>query len=164
VVTMTAAAVTFFRPEFDDFLYAAVGWERNEMPLTVLSALSRLDVDPWKMAADLSQLPKEHATQRLASLLARLPGGLWAPTDARDIADRLIELLQRRDPLEIQLTDKAHGLQQMISYPVVLICAALGLAVLIAAVGFERSTRSDNVEPPAFSRDSPPQTLVPSSR
>ena len=82
---MTAAAsVTFFRPEFDDFLYAAVGLERNEMPLTVLSALSRLDVDPWKVAAELSQLPKKPATQRLASLLARLPGGRWAQTDARE--------------------------------------------------------------------------------
>jgi hypothetical protein len=161
---MTAAAVTFFRPEFDDFLYAAVGSERNDMPLTVLSALSRLDVDPWKVAADLSQLPKDTAAQRLASLIARLPGGRWAPTDARDIADRLIELLPRRDSVEVQLTGKVHGLQQMLSSPVVLICAVLGLAVLIAAVAFERSTRSNNVEAPTFSRDSPPQTFVPSSR
>jgi len=34
---MTAAAsVSFFRPEFDDFLYAPIGADRNEMPLTVL--------------------------------------------------------------------------------------------------------------------------------
>jgi hypothetical protein len=161
---MTAASVTFFRPEFGEFLYAAVGSERNEMPLTVLSALSRLDVDPWKVAAELSQLPKESATQKLASLLVRLPGARGAQTDARDIADRLIDLLPRRVPLEVQSTDKAHSLQQMISSPVVLIGIALGLAVLIAAVWFEKSTRSDNVEPPAFSRASPPQALVPSSR
>ena len=128
---MTAAAVTFFHPEFDDFLFAAVGSERNEMPLTVLSALSRLDVDPWKVAAELSELPKESATQRLASLLARLPEGRWAQTDAWDIAGRLIDLLPRRGPFEVQPTAKAHGLQQMISSPVVLIRNGHGLAYAI---------------------------------
>src|SRR6188474_3509019 len=91
-----AASVSFFKPEFDDFLYAPIGADRNEMPLTVLSALSRLDVDPWKEAAELSELPKDAATQRLASLIARLPGGQWVQTDAKAIADRLIELLPRR--------------------------------------------------------------------
>jgi hypothetical protein len=53
-----APSVSFFRPEFDDFLYAPIGADRNEMPLTVLSALSRLDIDPWKEAAELSELQK----------------------------------------------------------------------------------------------------------
>src|SRR6187200_2302521 len=75
VIVTAAASVSFFRPEFDDFLYAAIGADRNEMPLTVLSALSRLDVDPWAEAAELSELPKDAATQRLASLIGRLPGG-----------------------------------------------------------------------------------------
>ena len=61
---MTAAAsVSFFRREFDDFLYAAIGADRNEMPLTVLSALSRLDVDPWEEAAELSELPQDTAAR-----------------------------------------------------------------------------------------------------
>jgi hypothetical protein len=84
VIVTAAASVSFFRPEFDDFLYAAIGADRNEMPLTVLSALSRLDVDPWAEAAELSELPKDTAAQRLASLIARLPGGRWAP-DAKAI-------------------------------------------------------------------------------
>ena len=117
----------------------------------------RLDVDPWKVAAELSQLPKETAAQMLASLLAQLPGGRRAPTDAMDIADRLIDLLPHRDHLKAQFTEKAYGLQQMISSPVVLICAALGLAVLIAAARFERSTGSDDVEASAFSKVLPPQ-------
>ena len=88
---MTAAAsVSFFRPEFDDFLYAPIGADRGEMPLSVLSALSRLNVDPWREAAELSELPKGVATQRLASLIARLPDGRWPLADARAIADRLI--------------------------------------------------------------------------
>ena len=75
------ASVSFFRPEFDDFLYAPIGADRNEMPLSVLSALARLDIDPWEEAAELSELPKDTATQRLASLIARLPGGQWTQAD-----------------------------------------------------------------------------------
>src|ERR1700716_3376450 len=74
VIVTPGASVSFFRPEFNDFLYAAVGADRSEMPLSVLSALSRLDVDPWQEAAELSELPKGVATQRVASVIARLPG------------------------------------------------------------------------------------------
>jgi hypothetical protein len=158
-----AASVTFFRPEFDDFLYAAIGADRNEMPLTVLSALSRLDVDPWAEAAELSELPKDTAAQRLASLIARLPGGRWAQ-DAKAIADRLIELLPRRSCSRLQASEKSSRLQGMTNSPFVLVCVAVALAALIIAATFERSRRSDNADGPASSTTYPPQTSVPSSR
>lgn len=44
-------------PEFDGFLYAQLGEERNGMPLSVLSALAQLQVDPWQKAARLARLP-----------------------------------------------------------------------------------------------------------
>jgi hypothetical protein len=129
---MTAAAsVSFFRPEFDDFLYAPIGADGNEMPLTVLSALSRLDVDPWEEAAELSELPKDTATQRLASLIARLPDGPWAQADLKGIADRLIELLPRRI---VQPAQQAGDIRGLSASTVVLICAALVLAALMIAV------------------------------
>jgi hypothetical protein len=160
VVTVTAAAsVSFFRPEFDDFLYAAIGADRNEMPLTVLSALSRLSVDPWEEAAELSELPKETAAQRLASLIARLPGGRWAQ-DAKAIADRLIELLPRRSRSTVQASEKARGLQRMSNSPFVFVCAAVALAALIIAATFEKSRRSDEADAPASSTTYPPQTSV----
>jgi hypothetical protein len=158
-----AASVSFFSREFDDFLCAPIGADRNEMPLTVLSALSRLDIDPWKEAAELSELPRDTATQRLASLVARLPGGRWA-ADAKAIADRLIELSPRRSRSSVQPNEKARGLQQMTGSPVVLICAALALVALIIAASFERSARGDDADAPAFSTASPPQTSVPNSR
>ena len=133
------------------------------MPLTVLSALSRLDIDPWKEAAELSELPKDTAAQRLASLVARLPGGRWA-ADAMAIADRLIELLPRRGHSSVQSGKKAHSLQQMTGSPVVLICAALALVAFIIATSCQRSTRSDDTGAPTFSTTSPPQTSGPSSR
>ena len=91
-----AASVSFFRPEFNNFLYALIGADRNEMPLSVLSALARLDIDPWEEAAELAELPKDTATQRLAALIARLPDPRWVRADSRAIADRLIELLPYR--------------------------------------------------------------------
>jgi hypothetical protein len=46
-----AASISFFRPEFDDFLYAAIYTDKDGMPLSVLSALARMNVDPWEEAA-----------------------------------------------------------------------------------------------------------------
>jgi hypothetical protein len=165
-IVTAAASVSFFRPEFDDFLYAPIGADRGEMPLSVLSALSRLDVDPWREAAELCELPKGVATQRLASLIARLPGGRWPLADARTIADRLIQLLPRSGSSSAPPAVKARGLHGMnvSTSTIVLICAALAIAGLIIAASYERTSRSDDGDAPAYSRASPPQTSAPSSR
>lgn len=63
------------------------------MPLSVLSALARLDFDPWEEAAKLAQLPKDTATRALASLIAALPNGSATRPDPSTIAPRLIALL-----------------------------------------------------------------------
>ena len=155
---MTAAAsVSFFRPEFDDFLYAPIGADGNEMPLTVLSALSRLDVDPWEEAAELSELPKDTATQRLALLIARLPGGPWAQADLKGIADRLIELLPRHI---VRSAEKAGPIRELSASTVVLICAALVLAALMITANLERSTQRDDAHVPA-SRTAPSSQTLP---
>ena len=71
---MTSAVSMFgHKSEFDPFLYAPVGEERNGMSLSVLSALARLEMDPWQEAATLTKMPAQDATVRLASLLASLP-------------------------------------------------------------------------------------------
>ena len=81
--------------EFDAFLFAPVGEEANGMPLSVLSALTRLDIDPWADAARLSRLSKDAAITALGQSLALLPLGKWQPADTTAIATRLIELLQK---------------------------------------------------------------------
>ena len=68
-----SAPVSALAPEFDDFLFASIGEDSNGVLLSVLSALARLDVDPWHEAASLAQLPGTTATRRLASLIAALP-------------------------------------------------------------------------------------------
>jgi hypothetical protein len=62
-----SVSITRFGSEFDDFLFAPIGEERNGMLLSVLSALARLGVDPWLGAANLTRMPKETATARMVS-------------------------------------------------------------------------------------------------
>jgi hypothetical protein len=48
-------------PEFERFLYASVGEDRNGYVVTVLSALARLGLDPWAETADLVTLGRDAA-------------------------------------------------------------------------------------------------------
>jgi hypothetical protein len=93
--------------EFNDFLFAPIGAEKNEMLLSVLSALARLGIDPWQEAARLTQLPRELATQRLTSMVEGLPDGRWAPSDSRIIAARLVQLLPSRNNSKVASNSKA---------------------------------------------------------
>ena len=65
------------------------------MLLSALSALARLDLDPWQEAAKLAGLPGETAIQRLASLIAALPDRPSTHPDPGTIAARLVALLPR---------------------------------------------------------------------
>ena len=90
---MSAATTPRLGREFDRFLYASVGDDNNGMPLTVLSALARMDVDPWAEASKLTQLPQESAVTQLASLLGALRNAPFAGLDPARIAAPLIALL-----------------------------------------------------------------------
>lgn len=82
--------------EFESFLYAAIGQDNEGMPLSVLSALARRDVDPWEEAAKLTQLPEEKAISELVSLLGASAHAPLAGPDSATVAARLIALLPRR--------------------------------------------------------------------
>jgi hypothetical protein len=92
---MSAASIPRLGREFDRFLYASVGDDSNDMPLTVLSALARLGVDPWEEASKLTQLPQKSAVTQLASLLGALRNAPAAGLDPAGIAAPLIALLPR---------------------------------------------------------------------
>jgi len=161
ITMMPGASVSFFRPEFDDFLYAAIGSDKDEMPLSVLSALARLNIDPWEEAAELSELPKSPAIQRLASLITQLQGGRWTQADSRTIAVRLIELLPHRGSSKVVLT-KVPSFREMGSSTgaKLLLCAALAATVLIVAASREPSSPGDHLS----DTSPPPETSRPSSR
>ena len=81
---------------YNAFLFACVGEEKSGIPLTVLSALARLGLDPWEEAARLAALPREAATSALTVAIARLPEGDWSAADSRSIAIRLLDWLPAR--------------------------------------------------------------------
>jgi hypothetical protein len=93
-VDMTrSASVAAVESEFNFFLFAIIGEDRNDTPLSVLSTLARLDIDPWQEAAELARLPREAATQRLAKSIAALADGPSAHLEHGKIAAGLIALL-----------------------------------------------------------------------
>jgi hypothetical protein len=81
--------------EFNNFLFAPIGEDRNGMLVSALSGLARSDVDPWQEAAKLAQLPGEAATRELAALIGALPDGAAQSSDPGTIAARLVALLPR---------------------------------------------------------------------
>jgi hypothetical protein len=82
-----------FRPDLNKFLFAAVGEERNGIPLSMMSALAQLDLDPWEEAGRLSNLAKQEAIERLTGLILRLPGLRRPSSEAQQIAAELVDAL-----------------------------------------------------------------------
>ena len=101
MVEMMRSSFSVLAHEFDNFLFASIGDDRNDIPLSVLSALARLNIDPWLEAAELTRLPRETATQRLASSITALHHGPLANLEHGTIAARLIALLPRQSSSKI---------------------------------------------------------------
>jgi hypothetical protein len=92
---MRSIATSPERSRFDDFLSASIGEEGNGMALSVVSALARLDLDPWREAASLAAMPKKAAAERMAWLISTLPDRTIALPDPEALAMRLVALLPR---------------------------------------------------------------------
>lgn len=78
---------------YNEFLFAPVCDEANGMRLSVLSALARMNVDPWEEATRLAAMPKAIAERTLISILDLAAGRNWNPPEAQAIAARLVRLL-----------------------------------------------------------------------
>lgn len=126
--------------EFNDFLFAPIGEEENEMSLSVISALARLGIDPRQEAARLTRLPRELATRSLAATIDELPSGRWAPSDSREIAARLVQLLPSPNNSRIPPVTHNGDLRRMIRLMVVmwLLYTAVWGATLMMAGNLEQ--------------------------
>ena len=80
----------------NNFLFASICEEHDGMQLSVLSALARMNVDPWEEAARLAEMPRATAEKTLVSTLDRVSGKNWTPSEAEAIAAHLVKLLPRR--------------------------------------------------------------------
>jgi hypothetical protein len=139
--------------EFNDFLYAPIGDEGNGMTLSVISALTRLDIDPWREAARLSALSRERAVQALAPIIARLPGGLWTPADSRDIAARLVAFLPRHDVAAPSGPITAGSAGKPNPKAILLVVSLAFLAAALFFMGIQRSAPpSDSSAPTGISK------------
>jgi hypothetical protein len=137
MVVMTGSVwATSLGSEFDDFLFAPIAEESNGMLLSVISALARLDLDPWQEAIKLAGLPGETATQRLASLLiAALPGGPSAHLDPGTIAARLIALLPRRASSSVEPRKMLIGTGEATNLRASIYMYAFFIVVMLVAQG-----------------------------
>ncbi|MEO5626072.1 MAG: hypothetical protein ABIQ70_08715 [Dokdonella sp.] len=128
-------------PQFDDFLFAPIGEEKDGMLLRVVSALARLDLDPWEETANLARLPRQAATERLTEFIVSLPNSPSADLDPGAIAAGLIARLPAQpastteysDGLDIPAPTRFHPL-------IYLALILMGLFETLAFAGSQPST------------------------
>jgi hypothetical protein len=97
--------------QFDCFLFAPVCEDPNGLQLSVLSALARINRDPWKEAARLPAMPKAKAEMSLVSSLNLAAANGWDPARANMISAHLVSLLPRPNAAATATPDtgKAHA-------------------------------------------------------
>ena len=83
-------------PEFDLFLRAPVGEDRNGAVVTVFSTLARLGLDPRREASRLASLPNDAALRRLDALLSGFFDVPALGEHHHDVARGLVLLQPRR--------------------------------------------------------------------
>ncbi len=129
------------------------------MLLSVLSALARLDIDPWQEAAQLAGLPGETATRRLSSLIAALPDGASVHPDPATNAARLIALLPLRAGSKIApragVPSAIAVIQPRPITYVYVIFMVIALSAQWIAAGRHPPAQDGNVQAPASSTVSP---------
>jgi len=92
----------FLGPEFNEFLFEPIGVDQFGRPLSVVSALARLDLDAWAEASKLALMPKDIAAEKLSAFIRRCTEFPQAVRDSHKIAERLVVLLPTRATLARQ--------------------------------------------------------------
>jgi hypothetical protein len=106
------AGFNLHHSDLQEFLFAPVWEENNGTPLSILSALARLGMDPWGEAARLAEMPRAAAVSALAAILARLPRSEPEVPDYSGISERLVQFLPQggsRPPSNTYGTDNGSA-------------------------------------------------------
>ena len=128
---MTHAALSrLIGPEYDEFLGAPIGEDHNGMILSVLSALARLDVDPWEEATSLSQMPREAAAERLFALIDALPQDPASAIPSQTSAADLVALLPKGKTPNGQASGKSFLVTGLRQQQIVLAFCAFAMMML----------------------------------
>jgi hypothetical protein len=147
--------------EFDDFLYAPIVEESNGTVLTVLSALARVNLNPWEEAARLALLPCETATTALGKLILALPNGLPQGLDARALARQLIGRLPRHAAARAVVTAPVSIGGFAIDPRVVSILVLIYFALSLAFLGAHWLEGSADASAMKSTAAAPPQAPAP---
>jgi hypothetical protein len=138
------SAVSPLAPEFDEFLFAPIGEDGKGMVLTVLSALARLDLDPWQEAAELAHLPITGATEKLASLISSFSQEQLTCPEPETIATRLIALLPHQSRVSAGTSTKVPHTRSLVDFPMAMVFAAIFMAFALGSQFI-----MENRQPPA---------------
>ena len=131
-------------PQFDRFLYAPL-YEDDEMSLSVLSALTRQNMDPWQLAARLSQLPKAQAVKTLAPIVQESDCGRWSPSEANETAVRLIGLL----PSQTNIGSTPPSMEAVKGYLMIWVLHGIFWGTLALYAGNPQQTGKNHNDSPA---------------
>jgi hypothetical protein len=128
-----SARFCLLHSDLNDFLYASVGDEQNGMPLSVISALTRLGVDPWDEAARLAALPKALAAEALAPMIARLSiDQSLRRSDDVAVAQRLAGLLPMHEHAASPAREPTNaGVTESVQAVMLFVCLALAVAIFL---------------------------------
>jgi hypothetical protein len=130
-----SARFSLLHSDLNDFLFAVIGNEQNGMPLSVVSGLTRLGLDPWEEATQLASVPKSLAAEALAPIIARLPFDRPERSDLIGISRRLVELLPEQPAAASpgRQQTSANG-KKFVQTVLLLGCLALGVAILVGVL------------------------------
>ncbi len=87
--------------DYDAFLFAELGEDRTGAAVTVLSALARLNLEPWTEARDLARLAREDAQVRLTTHFEAITDIPALALASEGRAAKLVLLLPKRAPLRV---------------------------------------------------------------
>ena len=87
--------------DYDAFLFAELGEDRSGAAVTVLSALARLDLEPWTEARELARLGREGAQVRLTTHFEAITDIPALALASEGRAAKLVSLLPKSAPLRV---------------------------------------------------------------
>jgi len=117
------------------------------MLLSVLSALARLDLDPWREAAELARMPKQVAKQRLMSLIEALPDAPSTRPEPETISTRLFALLPRGASSSIASSETLPGAVAALNFRALIYALAVNLLFMAGMMGAQWAASSLHPSP-----------------
>jgi hypothetical protein len=160
-----AALAPLIGAEFDKFLYAPIREDRNGTPLSVLSALARLDVDPWQEAASLARMTRDAAAMRLTALIVALPDEPNRDIPAKTIAADLVALLPKVNGFDVRSTSSVVAAVGPRQAQIRFVLGALAMMAMIAlALSANLSSAPGNGAKPSAAPVGDAATALPRER